>query len=367
MDKKVSELLLKARVEMMTRSVFISTIALSVEHKLSDKIPTAGTDGRHIYYNPKFIVQQSVQQLAGLIAHECWHIAFQHISRLGNRDQKIWNIAGDFVINYLLQQAGFMLPVDALIDPKYDQEWSTDTVYNDLVQNSININFPIEIQDLKPELNQGSPDDQSTSDITGIIVRAKIQAEIHGDRNVGSIPAEISRLIDKLISPKLPWNVILNRFLDQRERNNYSWSRKNRRYKEYLPSLYNYGLGNLTFAIDTSSSISEEEMQTILSEIQGIRDTFNPEKITLIDCDTTIHNIISVDQTTNLLSLKLSGGGGTSFIPVLAYMEKNPANALIYFTDLYGEEELEEVNYPILWICTSEHKPSKIGETIYFR
>ena len=27
--------------------------------------------------------------------------------------------------------------------------------------------------------------------------------------------------------------------------------------------------------------------------------------------------------------------------------------------------KLEEVDYPVIWICTSEHAPSNIGETIY--
>ena len=87
--------------------------------------------------------------------------------------------------------------------------------------------------------------------------------------------------------------------------------------------------------------------------------------MTIIDCDSVIHQVHKVDQTTDILSLEFAGGGGTSFTPVLEYVEEHPTQALIYFTDLFGESELEPVNYPVLWICNSDHEPATIGETVY--
>ena len=162
------------------------------------------------------------------------------------------------------------------------------------------------------------------------------------------IPDEIERMIDELLNPKLPWPVILNRFLDQRVREEYSWARRNRRYPSdtYMPSLHSYGLGHLTFAIDTSGSIEDEELQEMLSEIKGIQQVFNPERMTIIDCDSQIHHIHTIDQTTDIMSLEFNGGGGTRFQPVLDYVAEHPTQALIYFTDLYGESEIDSVDYP---------------------
>ena len=92
---------------------------------------------------------------------------------------------------------------------------------------------------------------------------------------------------------------------------------------------------------------------------------FNPEKMTIIDCDSQIHQIYEIDQSTDILDLKFSGGGGTSFQPVLDYVSEHPTQALIYFTDLHGETNLNTVDYPVIWVCTSEHAPSNIGETVY--
>ena len=66
------------------------------------------------------------------MAHECWHVAFQHLSRRNDRDPVLWNVAGDYVINHMLMKAGFQIPTGGLIDAQYDEKWSTDQVYDHL-------------------------------------------------------------------------------------------------------------------------------------------------------------------------------------------------------------------------------------------
>jgi predicted metal-dependent peptidase len=368
MEKDLENKLLKAKVELMTRSAFISTIALSLTHIITDKCNTADVCGTTVRYNPQFITQLSTTQFAGLIAHECWHVAFQHIARRGSKDHIIWNCAGDYVINYMLSKAGFEIPTGGLLDKKYNEEWSTDQVYEDLIKENKDFDTGKLMLDLREEENQSKEETLSRdSAVTSIIVRARTQAIIAGDKSRAEIPDEISRIIEKLLNPKLPWPVILNKFLDQRVRDEYSWARKNRRYSQstYLPSLHSYGLSHLTFAIDTSGSIDDTQLQEMLSEIKGIQQIFNPTQMTIIDCDSEIHKVHHIDQTTDILSLKFSGGGGTSFQPVLDYVTEYPTQALIYFTDLYGEDDLDPVDYPILWICNSDHPPAPIGETVY--
>jgi len=359
--------LLKAKIELMTRSAFISTIALSMQHIITNATKTADVNGTVIRYNPEFLQGQTISQFAGLMAHECWHVAYQHLARRGDRDPIIWNCAGDYIINSMLTKAGFEIPTGGLLDKKYSPEddWSTDTVYEDLMKEGKDFDTETLMLDLR-EGAEGKQGIELDSKITNIIVRARTQAQMAG-KAAGEIPDEIERMIDELLNPKLPWPVILNRFLDQRVREEYSWARKNRRYPSdtYLPSLHSYGLGHLTFAIDTSGSISDEEMQEMLSEIKGIQQVFNPEHMTIIDCDSEIHQVHDVDQTTDILSLNFHGGGGTRFQPVLDYVAEHPTQALIYFTDLYGESDLDPVEYPILWICNSDHEPATIGETVY--
>ena len=360
--------LLKAKIELMTRSAFISTIALSMQHIITDATKTADVNGAIIRYNPEFLKGQTIAQFAGLMAHECWHVAYQHLARRGSRDPIIWNCAGDYIINSMLTKAGFEIPTGGLLDKKYnpDDDWSTDTVYDDLMEEHKDFDTETLMLDLREGEGGSMEGPALDSKVTNIIVRARTQSQMSG-KAAGEIPDEIERLINELLNPKLPWPVILHKFLDQRVREAYSWARKNRRYPSdtYLPSLHSYGLGHLTFAIDTSGSIEDEKLQEMLSEIKGIQEVFNPEHMTVIDCDSEIHQVHDVDQTTDILSLNFHGGGGTRFQPVLDYVAEHPTQALIYFTDLYGESDLDPVEYPILWICNSDHEPAPIGETVY--
>ena len=187
------------------------------------------------------------------------------------------------------------------------------------------------------------------------------------DKAAGEIPDEINRLIDELINPKLDWRQLLDRYVSDRVKTDYSWSRPNKRFmpKHYLPSMYSETIGNITFAIDTSGSMTDEELKEILSEIASIQEVYKPKEITIIDCDSKIHNVYSIDEHTDILDLKFSGGGGTSFYPVINYCDEHVPNVLVYFTDLYATPIKNSVEYDILWICNSEHEAATIGETIY--
>ena len=356
--------LTKAKVELMARSVFISTIALSVKYKITDTISTAATDGTSILFNPDFIKDLSKEQLTGLLAHECWHIAFRHMSRLQERDRVIWNMAGDYVINNMLVKEGYTLPVGGLVDHQYDN-MSTEQVYIMLKANADKLPN-LAMEDLIE--GTGSKEDKSLQDqeIIDIIVKASTQSKMAG-KYAGEVPGEIDRMVDELINPRLDWKTLLQRFLTHRVKTDYSWRRPNKRFapKFYLPTQYSESIGNLYFAIDTSGSVTNKELQDILSEIKGIKQIFNPEKMYIMDCDRCIHNIHEVDDVTAIESLKFTGGGGTDLTPPVMHCEEEGADALIYFTDLYAEQRKYDVNFPILWICTSGHEPHPVGETVY--
>lgn len=365
MNDVLESKLLKAKIELMTRSAFISTICLSVTHIFTTDIPTAATNGTTIMYNPDFIKDFSVPVLAGLMAHECWHIAFMHLPRRGDRDPFMWNVAGDYVINYQLIKGGFELPSGGLFEEKYNSDWSTDQVYDDVINENKSYDMDSLILDIQGDYELGEKDKAiQESAIRDIIIRAHTQSKI-ANKEQGEIPGEILRVIDKLLNPKIPWDIVLNRFIDQRIQEEYSWARKSRRHTPYLPSLHSYGLGHLTWAIDSSGSVGKDDWQRVLTEIDGVQKMMRPERMTILDCDKKIHNIYEIDSNTDILSLKFTGGGGTSFLPVLDYVDKHPTQALIYFTDLYGESNLAPVDYPVLWICHSKHAPANIGETVY--
>lgn len=70
-----------------------------VEHVCTLNIPTAATDGKRYYWNPKFILKQSKIGLRIICSHEAWHSIYMHPQRRGSRLPKLWNIAVDYIVN----------------------------------------------------------------------------------------------------------------------------------------------------------------------------------------------------------------------------------------------------------------------------
>lgn len=70
-----------------------------VEHICTMNMPTAATDGKRYYWNPKFVLKQSRIGLRIVCAHEAWHAIYMHPQRRGSRLPKLWNIAVDFIVN----------------------------------------------------------------------------------------------------------------------------------------------------------------------------------------------------------------------------------------------------------------------------
>lgn len=70
-----------------------------IEHVCTLNMPTAATDGKRFYWNPKFILKQSKIGLRIICAHEAWHAIYMHPQRRGSRNPKLWNIAVDYIVN----------------------------------------------------------------------------------------------------------------------------------------------------------------------------------------------------------------------------------------------------------------------------
>jgi predicted metal-dependent peptidase len=77
----------------------IFALMYPVEHICTLNIPTAATDGKRYYWNPKFVLKQSKIGLRIICGHEAWHAIYMHPQRRGSRIPKLWNIAVDYIVN----------------------------------------------------------------------------------------------------------------------------------------------------------------------------------------------------------------------------------------------------------------------------
>ena len=357
---QAKSLINKAKVQIMIDSVFYTTLMLGLNHKITNKVKTAGVDGLTVFYNPDFVQKLTLNETVGLIMHELGHVAFQHITRRGDRNHKKWNIAGDYCINNILDEQGYKLPCGALISPSYN-EMSSDQVYS-LLPDPIEIDFDCDI--IEPGSDGSDNTIEVTQQIRELVTKAKTQASLLDPDY--KLDSEITRTLEELLNPKLDWRILLQNFMNDFSQEDYSYSRPNRRYqpKYYLPSRYSTSISTVTVAVDTSVSVSQEEIQEYLTEIQSIRDTFNIEHLTVLGCDYKLRNVIEVSPDQSLLDIKLTGGSWTKFSPVFEYLKLNPPTVLIYFTDMDALFDFDEPQFNVLWINTWDDRKAPIGKTI---
>jgi predicted metal-dependent peptidase len=104
----------------------------------------------------------------------------------------------------------------------------------------------------------------------------------------------------------------------------------------------------MLLAIDTSGSVSNDELMEFMSEIHHIYK--NGVDITIIQCDTTIR---SVEPYKGKHELKVHGRGGTEFDPVIDYYNANSKKytSLVYFTDGECDASVKPKGN-ILWVLS---------------
>lgn len=360
----------KAKIALMSRpdSAFFTTLAFSLIHEFSDKVPTAATNGKRIYYNPDFFMSLNHDERVFLILHEAMHCAYLHMERNGNRDHRKFNIAADHVINLQLIDRGFAMPKDGLADDQY-KELSTEEVYNLLPAGSPNEPMGGFGEDLQaPDDTSAEASEALANDIQDILVRASIQSKMANDKP-GTIPGEIQIFLDRLLNPKLPWNRILQKYLQTFAKNDYSFRKPNRRFfpQFHLPRLFGENLINIAVAVDTSGSVSDHEFNRFVTETHSILRMMKPEKITMIQFDTEIKSVNEVRNVSELMHINFTGRGGTLINPVLDWANKNKPQLLLVFSDGYFDFYQTETKVKTLWLIHDNNKfQAPFGKTIHY-
>lgn len=344
----------KAKIALMSipDSTFLSTILFSLDFKWDSDIPTAATNGVKLLINPDWFGTLTEKARVGLIAHEAWHVAFNHMLRGSNLDHVRFNKAADYVINNMLLESGYELPPNGLNDPAYEG-MSTEQVYAVLP-----VSDPTDTYDCDIELSD--EDDLDTkAKVEDIILKAAQQSKMNGD-SAGNIPAEIQALLEERLNPKLPWNILLQNYMSEYAKEDYSYRIPNRKYFPdlYIPSMYSESIANIAIAVDTSGSVSDADFAAFTSEIEDIRVTLNPKLTTVVGFDTRISSEVLLTESDSIDEVKFTGRGGTNLQPVFEYFKTKPPTVLIVFSDLYCYPEESAPDYDVIWICINNPNAS---------
>jgi len=149
----------------------------------------------------------------------------------------------------------------------------------------------------------------------------------------GTVPGEIEGVIviEEITAPKFDWRGYIRRFtgISTKVFTKKIRRKENRRFSDN-PGLKIKMRQHMLLAIDTSGSVSNEELIEFMNEIHHIYKA--GVDITIVQCDTKIH---SIEAYRGKNDLKVHGRGGTEFDPVLEYYNENSKKytSLVYFTD----------------------------------
>lgn len=362
-DPEVGTMMTKARTALILDEPFFGNLVMNLQFVEDLTIQTLCVSRSRVRYNPKFIRELSPGQIKTALAHEVGHCVYDSFGRRGEKDPRGWNIATDYTINEMLDKAGF----------EHIDGWLLNQAYYGMTADHIYTLLPKDKNGNHPGTGDegGSLDDtdetQSADDMTDTDWKiATIQAANEA-RKQGKLPATLERFVEEITNPQVDWRAYFLRWFTERSRNDYSWTRPNKRFAHLgliLPSLYSESMGETVFMVDTSGSITQDTLDAFGSEVTAAHAATRPTKLYVIYCDSEVNHVDEFGPNDEL-HFKLHGGGGTDFRPPFQWLEERgiTPSVGVYLTDLYGPEPETPPPYPFLWCCTTD-KVGSFGDTI---
>lgn len=361
-DAEAVELLITARVGLLLKHPFFGNIATRLTLVNADEwCPTAAVDGRRMYYNSRFVAKHTVPELQFLFAHEVLHCIYDHLGRRGDRDAQLANCAQDYVVNDDLVQhnIGEMIK-PCLWDPKY-RGMSWEEVYDLLYDEVDKVTLEQLVEQMLDEhldgdagAGEGSGDNdddkkQGSKPVLSDSEREQIKQEIKEamltaaqTSGAGNLPAGVKRLIDTMTEPKLNWRELIAQEIEACFKNDYSFTRPNKRgahMDAILPGMIPGQKIDVCVFNDCSGSMTDAMLRDIHSEVKGIMQSFEDFELHLGTFDTEVYNFqtFTTENIDEIDEYEMKGGGGTDFESVYNFLKERDIlpKKLIIFTDGY--------------------------------
>jgi len=357
-DRNARDLVRMAVTFLLLRQPFFGTLALFLRPVEDPSVPTAGTDGSCLYYNPGWIgelaARRGLDAVAGVVAHEVLHCALGHLWRRGGREKARWNLAADLAVNLLLEEAGVKLPDGALKDRTF-RNMPAEEIYARLSLYRVALAPQAwgwhEKWGGQPE-GEEHEQEQAPRELEDLW-KQRVAGAVQAARLRGNLPGWAEVVVREASRPRVSWRDVMARFLS-RARFEYSWLSPDRRFVHaglYVPGYGGEGVEELVVAVDTSGSISEEELEQFAAEAAGLwaQDVFTMH---VVDCDVRTYHWYTLERGDAFPLLRLSGRGGTDFRPVFDEVARRgiQPTALVFLTDGEGLYPDSPPAYPVLWV-----------------
>lgn len=348
---------------------FGSVIA-NLEFQKSIDIATAGTDGKVLLYNPKFLGDLSEKQQIFIFAHEVCHVAFEHIFRSEGKDKRLWNIATDSVINALLIQDGLPM-VEGGVNIPEAINYDAEEMYNKLLEEEKKKQEQKQTKKKeKTEETEGKEQEKSKFTEQGeretfkqnkIERRKQLQELSRELANKASheagdgIQREGKRLSDiGIATPLIDWRKLLRQAIRYDE----EYTRKNARMRNgyFRHRVEQLPMPEAEILLDTSGSVSEVLLKNFLRECKNILDN---SKVKVGCFNTEFHGFTELRKPEDIDNMSFPIGGGTDFNAAVGAFSRKAPNKII-FTD--GEADMpRETVRNVIWVVFGDEKINPKG------
>lgn len=368
----------KAVIRLRNIRPFYAALYEATEKVRKDSVGTVGVTHNKILYNKEYLEKVDFSEFIYIMLHEIAHISLMHVVRMENRNMQLWNIVCDLFVNKLLGEEFSIGPgeYNAVLDIKmggkvyynkyldvdsviveelynelskqaesqgYFSDTNPDTVYVYNTQNGDNITF--RKKDCIDLINDGSDNIKKDDENRKLLTDARTRFEMsNGSKSCGNGTNRLEKFVNRLLESKVDWKKLLRKYCVQHRSKDISFSSPDTRmyYQSAIyPGLHGENsdtLKNVKVCIDTSGSISEEDLGHFFNQIMQLVNVFNTS-VDVIDWDTEIENLYTLDKKhiSSKTKFKVQGRGGTDPSCLFKYFDSNKCKVKPFVTLIFTD------------------------------
>lgn len=415
LEKKMSKV--RSVLIMDRNAIFYRDLILKLPYQVEPSpFGTAHTDGFSITFDPTFVEEKTISQLCWTYCHEVLHVAFLHpfrktSLRIAERDEHkhlVSNIAADLSMQIFLDKMGYDRPMDLTFNDELLQTIGYDPHKGGMSYEQI---YKALLSILPEQGNQGQGEGDGTSggdsegdgnpgngssnsegdqpgdkpggggSLKGRVfddiqtpsqskkssdeekrqetsVKNMVKAATNAAKAEGKLPGGMDITLGELYKPKVNYKAALHEFFTEKARTDWVWSKPNKRFSGSglcMPSMGGTTLGQIVWMVDTSGSISDEDIRQEATELVSAVELYHQDtEVVVLWIDTKVQGVQFLQKDDIPDGLDPKGGGGTSYKPGFEWLEKNDLEpvAVVYLTDGYCSSYPKEPEFPVLWIVT---------------
>ena len=351
----------------------------------TEKVKTAATNGRIVFYNPDYLATCSQEEQQFTIIHELMHIALDHMKRQKGRVQFAYNYACDAVINQMIKAFGIPIPdgcVDCPDATNYSAEEYYEVVINrkdyDELQKKFESN-PEEHSFVSPHTNwsiepteeKNKPNSAPESEKDFIKKNNEIKGRLADEFIDDMLSQEASHDIKQEVNQKLGNIGDATSFANWEDLLNYQVNKNRASYDFFNGEFDSEGIWNYPYRrnnqkqaeveilIDTSYSVLDDLVKAFLREVKSI---VGNAKIKIGCFNDTFDGFIEIKDENDIENFMIKSRGGTDFeVAVKAF--ESPTSTKIVFTDGYADDPKSFCE--AIWIVYSQAKINPPGGFVY--